>query len=80
MDAGQILGPLPHRPLENFEDLWSGEGCSINNYISREFFLHYSTIDNAVAQLGRFDRGTLTTKLDLQVAGLPHPHGPYLAL
>ena len=45
------------------------EGHSINDYISKdEFSLHYSTIDDAVALLGKFQRGALMAKLDLQAA------------
>ncbi|KAL5510801.1 hypothetical protein EMCRGX_G006403 [Ephydatia muelleri] len=45
------------------------EGHSINDYISKdEFNLHYSTIDDAVALLGKFQRGALMAKLDLQAA------------
>ena len=51
------------------------EGHSINDYIRKdEFSLHYSTIDDAVALMGRFERGALMAKLDLL------PHGPYPAL
>ena len=47
------------------------EGHSVNDFISREEFTlhHYSTIDKAVALLGRLNRGALmATSLDLQAA------------
>ena len=36
----------------------------IYNFISEEFSLHYSTIDDAMALQGRFYRGALMSKLD----------------
>ena len=45
------------------------EDHSINDYISRdEFSFHYSTIDDATALLGKFQRGALMAKLYLQEA------------
>ena len=55
--------------MEGNSHLSAPEGHSINDYISRdEFSLCYSTIDNALALLRRFDRGALMAKLDLQAA------------
>ncbi|KAL5517617.1 hypothetical protein EMCRGX_G003199 [Ephydatia muelleri] len=49
--------------------LFAPEGHSVNDFIIREeFTLHYSTMDDAVALLGRLDRGALMAKLDLQAA------------
>ncbi|KAL5491811.1 hypothetical protein EMCRGX_G017175 [Ephydatia muelleri] len=50
---------------------------SFNDIINREeFILHYSTIHHAVAILGRFNKGALMSKLDLQAA---FPMVPVLA-
>ena len=45
------------------------EGLSINDFISKEdFAIHYSTIDDAVALLSRFDKGAMMAKVDLKSA------------
>eukprot|EP00731_Ephydatia_muelleri_P003005 Em0001g3005a len=49
--------------------LFAPEGHSVKDFIIREeFTIHYSTMDDAVALLGRLDRGALMAKLDLQAA------------
>ena len=45
------------------------EGLSINDFISKdEFSMHYSTLDDAVALLSRFKKGSMMAKVDLKSA------------
>ena len=49
--------------------LTTPEGQCINDYISKdEFSFHHTAIYDAVALLGRFEKGALMAKLDLQAA------------
>ena len=45
------------------------EGLSLNDFISKdEFSIHYSMLDNAVALLSRFKKGSMMAKVDLKSA------------
>ena len=65
------LGEVPNKngKWRAILHLSAPEGRSINDYINREeFSLRYSTIDDAMAHLGKFDRGALMAEFDLQAA------------